>query len=67
MDLRDLDGTLESLGVARKVVLDPTTHTDEIAAVSGMTGWVDTPRRRKEFPVVWGLLVAWLGPRAPKI
>ena len=45
MDLRDLDGTLESLEVARKVVLDPTTHTDEIAAVPGMTGWVDTPRR----------------------
>ena len=67
MDLRDLDGTLDSLEVARKVVLDPTTHTDEIAAVPGMTGWVDTPRRRKGFPVVWALLVAWPGPRAPEI
>ena len=46
--LRDLGGTLESLGVMHKIVLDPTTHKDEITKAPGLTGWVDTPRGQRE-------------------
>lgn len=48
--LRDLDRKLNRLGVQRTIVLDKTTHADEIVKVPtpGEAGWIDTPRGRKE-------------------
>ncbi len=46
--LTDLDAELDQLGVARMIVLDETTHADEIAKPPGQTGWIETPRHRKE-------------------
>ena len=46
--LRVLNATLETIGVQRSIVLDESTHLDEIAKVPGPSGWVDTPRGKKE-------------------
>ena len=48
--LRELDERLEKLGVERRVVLEETTHVDEISRTPwvGEEGWVVTPRGRKE-------------------
>ena len=46
--LRELDGELGKLGAPRKIVLDDTTHGDEIKKPAAATGWVDTPRGRRE-------------------
>lgn len=46
--LRVLNATLEKIGVPRSIVLDESTHLDEIAKVPGPSGWVDTPRGKKE-------------------
>lgn len=46
--LRELDAELNKLGVRRTVLLDPTTHADEIATTPGPEGWIETPRGRKE-------------------
>ena len=46
--LRELDQRLESLGVRRTIVLDPTTHVDEIGKPPAPEGWIETPRGRKE-------------------
>lgn len=42
--LRELDAKLEELGVKRKIVLDATTHADEIAKTPGKEGWIHTER-----------------------
>lgn len=46
--LRWLDGELGRLGVQRTIILDETTHADEIAATPGSSGWIDTARGKKE-------------------
>ena len=46
--LRVLNATLEQIGVQRSIILDESTHLDEIAKVPGSSGWVDTPRGKKE-------------------
>lgn len=46
--LRLLDQDLERLGVQRTIVLGETTHVDEIAKSPADTGWIDTPRGKKE-------------------
>ncbi|KAI9780712.1 MAG: hypothetical protein M1816_002761 [Peltula sp. TS41687] len=46
--LRELDAQLDKLGVRRTIALDETTHADEIAKPPAQTGWVDTPRGKKE-------------------
>ena len=45
--LRELDDQLEELGVKRTIILDETTHADEMQKPV-TEGWIDTPRRRKE-------------------
>lgn len=49
--LRALDHELDILGVERKVVLDKTTHIDEIERVPLLDepGWIWTARDQKEF------------------
>ena len=44
--LRQLDARLGELGIHHRVVLDPTTHADEVAAVhdENTPGWIHTPR-----------------------
>jgi len=44
--LRELDRTLDTMGVARKITLDQTTHADEISTPPGVQGhgWIKTPR-----------------------
>ncbi|KAG0135435.1 cryptococcal mannosyltransferase 1-domain-containing protein [Tuber indicum] len=48
--LRELDERLEKLGVERRVILEETTHADEISRTPrvGEEGWIVTPRGRKE-------------------
>lgn len=48
--LRELDAELEQRGIPRRIVLDKTTHEDEISRPPAGTGegWVDTPRGRRE-------------------
>lgn len=46
--LRELKAELDSIKVGNEVVLDPTTHDDEIAKPPAETGWIDTARGRKE-------------------
>jgi hypothetical protein len=46
--LRDLDRRLEALGVEKTIILDDTTHNDEISKPPGETGWIDTPRGKRE-------------------
>ena len=46
--LRSLDAELGQLGVPRTVILDETTHADELATPPGSSGWIDTPRGKNE-------------------
>lgn len=46
--LRLLDAELEKIGVQRTILLEPKTHADEIAALPSSSGWIDTPRGKKE-------------------
>ncbi|KAL8741260.1 MAG: hypothetical protein Q9190_006116 [Brigantiaea leucoxantha] len=46
--LRLLDAELQSLGVPRSIILEETTHADEIARSPAPNGWIDTPRGQKE-------------------
>lgn len=46
--LRELDTKLNQLGVPRKIILDPTTHQDEITKRPADDGWIQTPRGMKE-------------------
>lgn len=45
--LMALDNELEDLGVKRTITLEQTTHADEMAKPV-TTGWIDTPRGKKE-------------------
>ena len=48
--LRELDAALGDLGVARDIVLDPTTHKEEVErdVPPGTPGWIPTSRGRHE-------------------
>lgn len=46
--LRILDSELEQIGVRRSIILDETTHLDEIGRPPAETGWIETPRRKTE-------------------
>jgi hypothetical protein len=46
--LRELDKGLERLGARRRILLDETTHDDEIAKTPAESGWVRTPRGKTE-------------------
>lgn len=46
--LRDLDAQLDRVGVRRKVILDETTHKDEMSRAPSAAGWIQTPRGRME-------------------
>jgi hypothetical protein len=46
--LRELDFELERLGVPKIIMLDETTHIDEIGKPPAASGWIDTLRGKKE-------------------
>jgi len=46
--LRELDQSLELAGVRRRIVLDETTHADEISKPPAESGWIQTARGAKE-------------------
>jgi Cryptococcal mannosyltransferase 1 len=46
--LRILDTELSAIGVQRTVILDETTHADEIAKTPTQSGWIETPRGKME-------------------
>lgn len=46
--LAELDKGLEMVGVRKKIILDETTHEDEIKKPPGRGGWIQTPRGLKE-------------------
>ena len=46
--LRELDFQLGVLGVSRMIILDNTTHADEISSGPSGEGWIKTPRGRAE-------------------
>ncbi len=46
--LRLLDRELEVMGVQKTIVLDDATHVDDLAKPPASTGWIDTPRGKKE-------------------
>ncbi|QIW95614.1 hypothetical protein AMS68_001132 [Peltaster fructicola] len=46
--LNDLDRMLEPGGFRRRFILDETTHLDEISKPPAPSGWIDTPRGKKE-------------------
>jgi hypothetical protein len=46
--LRELDLELERFGVSKTIILDETTHVDEVEKLPSPSGWIDTPRGKKE-------------------
>lgn len=42
--LRELDEALERAGVRRRILLDDTTHADEIRKTPAESGWIQTSR-----------------------
>lgn len=65
--LRLLDADLGQLSVPRTVILDETTHADELARPPTSSGWIDTPRGKKELrriPYLSGLRNTSLKPLA---
>ncbi|KAL8763450.1 MAG: hypothetical protein Q9184_000758 [Pyrenodesmia sp. 2 TL-2023] len=46
--LKDLDGQLERLRVGRKIILESTTHADEVGQIPASDGWIDTARGKRE-------------------
>jgi Cryptococcal mannosyltransferase 1 len=46
--LRILDTELSAIGVQRTIILDETTHEDEIAKTPTQSGWIETPRGKME-------------------
>lgn len=46
--LRKLDQSLEQAGVRRRIILDETTHEDEIKKTPAESGWIQTSRGAKE-------------------
>jgi hypothetical protein len=43
--LRELDQSLEQAGVRRTIILDATTHEDEIKKSPAESGWIQTSRK----------------------
>ncbi|KAF2631871.1 glycosyltransferase family 69 protein [Macroventuria anomochaeta] len=46
--LRELDMALAAHKIRRNITLSETTHLDEISVVNRGSGWIDTPRGRRE-------------------
>ncbi|KAF2626181.1 glycosyltransferase family 69 protein [Macroventuria anomochaeta] len=46
--LRELDMALAAHKIRRNITLSGTTHQDEISVVNRGSGWIDTPRGRRE-------------------
>jgi Cryptococcal mannosyltransferase 1 len=46
--LRVLDQELDAIGAQRTIILDETTHADEIAKAPAESGWLQTPRGMME-------------------
>ena len=46
--LRSLDSRLSESNVSRSIILDDTTHADEISTPPSLTGWVQTTRADKQ-------------------
>ena len=46
--LRELDHSLQQAGVRRRIILDETTHEDEITKSPAEEGWIQTSRGAKE-------------------
>jgi hypothetical protein len=46
--LRELDMALAAHKIRRNITLSGTTHLDEMSVVNRGSGWVDTPRGRRE-------------------
>jgi Cryptococcal mannosyltransferase 1 len=46
--LRILDAELGAIGVQRTIILDETTHAEEIVKTSTQSGWIGTPRGKME-------------------
>lgn len=46
--LTELDIELEKTGIQRSIIMNDTTHADEIAGRPGTQGWITTPRGEKE-------------------
>lgn len=66
--IQELDQRLEKLGVARSIILDETTHMDEISKPPTGEGWIETKSGKKELrriPYLAGLrdivLEPWSG------
>lgn len=47
-ELRQLDSRLEELGVARTIIMDETTHSDEISKPPEDEWWIETKSGKKE-------------------
>lgn len=43
-----LDAELDRAGIRRKIILDPTTHLNEVNKPPAKSGWIMTPRDRME-------------------
>ena len=46
--LRQLDEDLDAIGVQRSIILEKSTHLDEINKPITRSGWIETPRGQKE-------------------
>jgi hypothetical protein len=46
--LRELDTALAAHNIRRNITLSDTTHLDDISVPNRRSGWVDTPRGKKE-------------------
>lgn len=46
--LRELDMALAAHNIRRNITLSETTHLDEISVMEKGSGWIDTPRGRRE-------------------
>jgi len=45
--LRELDAALERMGVQKTIVLDKTTHREEVEKTPTGEGWIDTPKGKE--------------------
>jgi hypothetical protein len=46
--LRELDRALAAHNIRRNITLSENTHLDEISVVNKGSGWIDTPRGKRE-------------------
>jgi hypothetical protein len=46
--LKELDMALDGLDIRRNITLSKTTHADEMAVAEKGSGWIDTPRGKRE-------------------